>query len=140
MADRPAEVGLQDADDLPGGRAPRLAVGREHEDRGAQQGETDDVERAVEGDQPQHVAVAQGTSAQRHLELVGTRDGIARRLLRGRVRHPRVAAQAPVPAQAVGVLPRQERVLGAHGGRVGADEGVAVQGTAQQLVAHPHAT
>ena len=58
----------------------RLVVRGEGEQRDGQPAQDDDVDGAVEGDEAQDVAVAQGRAAQRELDLVPLLDPLACRL------------------------------------------------------------
>ena len=88
----------------------------------------------VHGDQPQDVAVAQRLAPQRQDDLVPRRRVLPDGMLRRGERQPRVAAHAPVPAQAAR-LAGEHLVLGAQLGRLRAQDLVAVQPAADQLVA-----
>ena len=88
----------------------------EHEDRDRERAEHDEVQRAVDRDQPQDDLVAQRLAARRQLDLGALRRGVAGRRARRRQRQPRVAAQAAVPAHPVD-LARDERVLRARSSR-----------------------
>ncbi len=76
-----------------------LIVPGEGEQHDGQTAQHHDVDGPVEGDEAQHVAVAQGRAAQRELDLVPALDPLATGLLRLRAPDPVVAAQAPVPAR-----------------------------------------
>jgi hypothetical protein len=73
----------------------------EQDHRRGQGGQYQEVEQPVHGDQPQHVAVPQRPAAQRHDDLVPLRRELDGGLAGRGQRDPRIAAQAPVPAQAV---------------------------------------
>ena len=58
-------------------------------------------------------------------------------MVRRQQRRPRVATQASVPAQPVGTLRNDERLLRANVHHVGAEQFLAVQPAVDQLVAQP---
>jgi len=130
-AAHPALQVIEDAGEL---RIQCGAVVGEQEHRGGERAQDQEVKRAVHGDQPQDVAVAQGLAPQRQHDLVPGRRVPPGGLVRRGERQPRVAAQAPVPAQAAR-LPGEQLVLGAQRGRVRAQDLVAVQPAVDQLVA-----
>ena len=111
-----------------------LVVRGEGEQRDGQPGQHNDVNGAVDGNEAQDVAVAQGGAAQREVDLVPCLDPLAVRLRRRRPPDPVVAAQAAVPAH-VAVLAHQQRVVGRDGGGVQADQDVAGPGAGEELVA-----
>ena len=131
---RAAHAALQVVEDAGELRVQRGAVAGEQEHGGGERAQDQEVERTVHGDQPQDVAVAQRLAPQRQHDLVPGRRVLPGGMLRRGERQPGVAAQAPVPAQAARV-PGEQLVLGTQRGRVRAQDLVAVQPAADELVA-----
>ena len=131
---RAAHSALQVVEDTGEFRVHRGAVAGEQEHGGGERAQDQEVEHPVHGDQPQDVAVAQRLAPQRQHDLVPGRRVLPGGMLRRGERQPGIAAQAPVPAQAARV-PGEQLVLGTQRGRVRAQDLVAVQPAADQLVA-----
>ncbi|MEH3076370.1 MAG: hypothetical protein PGN11_06770 [Quadrisphaera sp.] len=110
----------------------------EDEHGGGEDPQPQDVHHPVEGDEPQHVPVAQRAAPQRQPDLLARREVLAGGLRRGGRGggEPGVAPQAAVPAQAVGVLPEHEGVLPAHARDVTADGAVALEGAVEEVPPH----
>jgi hypothetical protein len=108
-------------------------VAGEQEQRHGQRGQHEEVQQPVQGDQPQHVAVPERAAAQRQYHVRLARRVLGAGLAGRAQRHPRVAAQAAIPAQAV-TLPGVQAILGAQPRGIGAEQFVAVQATPDQLV------
>ena len=131
---RAAHAALQVVEDAGELRVQRGAVAGEQEHGGGERAQDQEVKQPVHGDQPQDVAVAQRLAPQRQHDLVPGRRVLPGGMLRRGERQPGVAAHAPVPAQAAR-LPGEQLVLGTQRGRVRAQDLVAVQPAADQLVA-----
>ena len=56
------------------------------------------MKRPVQGDQTQHISVAQRWTSKRHIDLVTRWDPLLCGLLRNSHGHPCIAAQTPTPA------------------------------------------
>jgi hypothetical protein len=107
-------------------------VSGEQQDGHAEQGEQDEVERAVDGDQAEDDLVAQRLAAKRELDLVAGGGVLAVRR-RGRTEgKPAVAAQAAVPANPV-LLVGDQPVLGADRARAEPDQLVPRSAAGDQL-------
>ena len=133
----PSDPALHRVEDPVERRAQRRPICREEEDRGRQHAEHDEVQEPIHGDHPQHVLVPQRPSPQRKLDLGTLGQMLAPRCIRRRQRHPRVAAHAAVPAQSIAGLPHEEIIFWADRRDVGADQFVAAQPAADQLVVQP---
>jgi hypothetical protein len=131
---RAAHAALQVIEDTSELRIQCGAVVGEQEHRGGERAQDQEVERTVHRDQPQDVTVAQRLASQRQHDLVPCGRVLPGRMLRRGERDPRVAAQAAVPAQAAR-FPGEQLILGAQRGRVRAQDLVAVQPAADQLIA-----
>ena len=116
-----AGASLDGIDDAEVERAQRELVRREQEDRGREQGEHDEVDRAVDSDDPEHDLVAERAAAQRKVDLVPLGRLLVLRVLRRRERQPRIAAHTAVPANTV-ALERVHPVLRAEPRRVHPDQ------------------
>jgi hypothetical protein len=115
-----------------------VAPGGEDEDRAGQQGEDEEVEGAVDRDQPQHDPIAERPPPQGQLDLVALGRVAAAAIPIPRKRHPGIAAQAPVPAHALD-LAGDDRVPGTKLGSIGADQLVAPDPADQELVVEARA-
>jgi len=131
---RAAHAALQVIEDAGEFRVQRGAVVGEQEHRGGERAQDQEVERTVHRDQPQDVTVTQRLASQRQGYVVPRGRVLPGRMLRRGERDPGVAAQAPVPAQAPR-LPGEQLVFGPQRGRVRAEDLVALQPAADQLVA-----
>jgi hypothetical protein len=131
---RAAHTALQVIEDAGELRIERDAVVGEQEHRGGERAQDQEVERTVHRDQPQDVTVAQRLASQRQGYLVPCGRVPPGRMLRRGESDPGVTAQAPVPAQAAR-FPGKQLVLGPQRGRVRAQDLVALQPAADQLVA-----
>jgi hypothetical protein len=107
-------------------------VGGKQRSRDGQGREHDEMDGAVDGDDPQDDLVAQRLAAQRQLDLLTRRRQIALRLVRQSQRQPAVAANAAVPAQPV-LLAHDQLVPRPQPGRVRADQLVAADSADDQL-------
>jgi len=130
---RPAEAVLEVGDRAEDRLAQLVLVLEEGEDQDRQRGEDDEVQRAVDRDQPQHDLVAQRAPAERQLELVAAGRERPRRRRRRRQGDPAVAAQAAVPAGPVVARPGEDRVLRAQLRGVGPREQVPAGAARDQL-------
>ena len=94
---------------------------RDEEDRRRQRTEKDEVQRAVDRDQPQDDLVPERLAPKREHDLTAVRDMPASGLRRCPQRDPAVAAKAPMPAQPI-VCPCDQGILGPQLRRIGADD------------------
>src|SRR5579872_477523 len=134
-AGRTACAALQRGEHLDVVVVEQAAVLGEQEDSERQSGEEDEVERPVEHDEAEHVAVPQPPALDRRLDRGRVRREGHRRLVRRREADPCVAAQAAVPAPAVVLAhPHRVGVDVADLGCPDADELVGLESAGDQLV------
>lgn len=110
----------------------RLVTG-EGEDDDRQGGEHQDVDRSIDGDRSQNVAIPEGSSAQRELELVTRWWMISYRVGRRWKREPGITPQASVPAEAP-TLSSEKGIRFAELASVGAYKLMTVKSTPDQLI------
>src|SRR5438552_10469347 len=105
---------------------------REQEHGDGEHREDDEMDRAVDSDDAQHNSIPKRLSSKRELDLLARRWSLTCRRRRRRERHPRVAADAAIPADAL-LLARNDRILGPEPGGVGPDQLMAAYSTDEQL-------
>ena len=131
--DRTAQAALQVLEDAGEILVQRGPVVGEQEHDGGQRTQDHEVHNALQGDKPQDVAVAQRLASQRQGHLIPRWRVLVRGVVRPGERYPRVTAKAPVPAQAAR-LTSEQLIFGPQRGRVRAEQLVAVQSAADQLI------